>query len=111
MTFDDLYDLIEDEERSIDQRTKLALERIIQAETDWRTEVKTLDDFIGIIENEVLGESSKANVSKRLKQFEANIAGNAWEAESFTSLMEVFEYDPSKTLKEIFEEIINGLKN
>lgn len=111
MTFDDIYDLIEDDEKGIDQRTKLALERIIQAETDWRTEVKTLDDFICIIENEVLGESSKANVSKRLKQFEANIAANAWEAESFASVMEVFEYDQSKTLKEIYEEIINGLKS
>ena len=110
MTFDDLYDLIQDKEKGIDQRTKLALERIIQAATDWRTEVNTLDDFIGIVENEVLGESSKANVSKRLKQFELNVARNAWEAESFTSVMQVFEYDQGKTLKEIFEEIISGLK-
>lgn len=109
MTFDDLFDLIED--KRINSRTKLTAERIIQAETDWRTEVKTLDDFIGIIENEVNGVSSKANVSKRLRQFEANIAGKAWEAESFTSLIEVFKYDQSKTLKEIFEDIMLDLKN
>jgi hypothetical protein len=111
MTFDDIRNLIDDKRIGIDQRTKLALERIVQAESDWITEVKNLDDFIGIIENEVFGESSKVNVSKRLKQFEADIVGNSWEAESFTSVMEVFEYDQSKTLKEIFEEIINGLKN
>ena len=104
MSFKDLYDIIEDGNKAIDSKTKFAVERIIQAETDWRTEVKTLEGFIEIIENEVKVESSKENVGKRLREFELNIAGNTWEAESFTSLMEVFEYDECKTLKEIFEE-------
>lgn len=111
MTFDHLYDLIEDSKKAVDSRTKLAVERLIQAETDWRIEVKSLEDFINLIENEVNGESTKENVRKRLIKFELNIAVNAWEAESFTSLMEVFEYNESKTLKEIFEEIIIELKN
>lgn len=109
MTFDEIYNLIEDDNNNIDQRTKFALERIIQAETDWRTEIKSLKEFIGLIENRVNGESSIVNVSKKNKQFEANIPDNAWEAESFASIMEVFEYDPSKSIREIFEEITNGL--
>tara|TARA_R110002020_G_C16272013_1_gene771177 strand:- start:112 stop:447 length:336 start_codon:yes stop_codon:yes gene_type:complete len=110
MTFDELFELIDDESRVIDLRVKVAVKRIIQAETDWRTEVKTLEDFIEILENEVNGETSKENVSKRLRTFETNIAGNAWEAESFTSLLEVFEYNQNKSLKEIFEEIKLELK-
>ena len=110
MTFEELYDLIEGETGVIDTRIKVAVERILQAETDWRIEVKTLEDFIRILENEVNGETSKENVSKRLSSFQANIAENAWEAESFTSLLEVFEYDKSNSLQEIFEEIKLKLK-
>ena len=110
MTFDDLHDLIEDFEKEIPSKTKIAVEKIIQAEADWRTEVKTLEDFIHIIENVTNGVSSKENLSNQLRKFEMNAANNAWEAESFTSLMEVFEYDQTKTLKEIFEDVILDLK-
>lgn len=110
MTFDELDDLIENN-ADTDSKTRNAVECIIQAEIDWVTGVESLEEFIEIVENEVDGELSLENVANRLKVYQRNVLGNAWEAESFTSLLEVFNYDEQSTLNEILKGIINNTKN
>ena len=109
LTIDELFDFV-DENSQTESKMKIACEKILEAANDWRIEIYSLNEFYSIIEKLLGKESTKENISKRLKAYELNAVGNLWELEAFTSLIEVFKYNETMTLKEIFEEISNKLK-
>ena len=108
LTFDKLFDLVEENRFENETDRKIA-EKILEAENDWgdwKTSVKNLNEFIIALEKEVGGTVTKTSLNKLLKRYNRNIAQNAWEAESVCSLLEIFEFTKEVNLRKIFNELV-----
>ncbi len=110
MTFDKLFDLIEDNRFENDTDKKIA-EKIFEAERDWKmTSQESLNDFMTILEKETEETVTKTNLKKLLKKYNQNLSKYAWEAESICSLLEIFELTEESELRKIFSDIANKNK-
>jgi seryl-tRNA synthetase len=112
MTFDKLFDLIEENQFANESDKKIA-EKILEAENDWgdwKSSVNNLNEFINVLEKEVGGTVTKKSLNELLKKYNRNISQNAWEAESVCSLLEVFEFTQEVDLRKIFNELIEKTK-
>ena len=68
LTFDKLFDLIEENHFENETDKKIA-KKILEAERDWRISIKSLNDFITILEKEVDGTVTKTSLNKLLKKY------------------------------------------
>ncbi|MCP5468842.1 MAG: hypothetical protein H7A32_06195 [Deltaproteobacteria bacterium] len=84
--------------------TKKLIGILLEAINDWPSPIKSLADY----EKEVY-ELIREDVNRKtLERYISKIdySKNAWEAESLSQLLEVFNYfEEEKTLKEIFKKI------
>ena len=107
LTFDKLFDLVE-ENRFVNETDRKIAEKILEVENDWgdwKTSVKSLNEFIIALEKEVGGIATKTSLNKLLKKYNRNIAQNAWKAETVCSLLEIFELTKETELKKIFNNL------
>jgi hypothetical protein len=106
MTFDNLFDIVE--KKTFKNRTDLLIaERILEAERDWIKPLYYLNEFILELENEIGGETSKDNLIKLLNRYQKNgFTNSAWNTESVTILLEIFEFTEDSSLKTIFENLL-----
>ncbi len=107
LTFDKLFELVEENRFENETDRKIA-EKILEVENDWgdwKTSVKNLNEFIIALEKEVSGTVTKSSLNKLLKKYNRNIAQNAWEAETVSSLLEIFELTKETELRKIFIEL------
>jgi len=109
LTFDKLFDLIEENRFENETDRKIA-EKILEAERDWKKSLKTLNEFINILEQEVGGIVTKSSLNKLLKKYHRNIAQYAWESESVCYLIDIFELTKEIELKNIFKELTEKVK-
>lgn len=108
LTFDKLFDLIEEKQFTNETDKKIA-EKILEAERDWRISQESLNDFIIILEKETGGSVTKKSLSKLLKKYNQNIAQYAWEAESVCYLLEIFELTDLEDLRLVFTDLSNRI--
>jgi hypothetical protein len=109
LTFDSLFDLIEKNEIKNELDRKIA-EIILDAETDWIISIYSLNDFLVVLEKEINGETTKKNLEKQLKKYNRNIAKYAWESESISALLEIFDHTEEPDLRTIFFNLTEKLK-
>ena len=100
LTFDKLHDLIE-ENRFEKETDKRIAEKILDAERDWRISFETINEFISVLEKVVDGSVTKSSLNKLLKKYKRNISQNAWEMESVSYLLEIFELTKETELRKI----------
>jgi len=108
LTFDKLFDLIEEKKFENENDRKIA-EKILEAERDWRISMESLNDFIIILEKETAGSVTKKSLNKLLKKYNQNVAKYAWEAESVCYLLEIFELTDLEDLRLIFTDLSNRI--
>jgi len=104
MKIDLIYDLI-DKDLITDKFDKSISENILQAETDWDTEIESLEEFIIILEEEIKGETTLENLEALLLFYNQNLKNNTWKSESLCSLIEIFKCTGFNTLKRVFENL------
>ena len=112
LTFDKLFDLVEDN-RFVNETDKKIAEKVLESGNDWgdwKTSVKNLNEFIIVLEKEVGGIVTKTSLNKLLKKYNQNITQNAWKAESICSLLEIFKLTREVELKKIFLELTEKTK-
>ena len=109
LTFDELFDLIEKNEIRSDLDKKIA-EIILNAETDWIITIYSLNDFLVILEKEIDGETTKENLEKLLEIYNKKIEKFAWESESVSALMELFNLTDKSDLRTIFFDLTERIK-
>jgi hypothetical protein len=109
LTFDELYDLIE--ENQIEKETdKRIAKKILEAERDWRTSFETVNEFISVLEKAVNGTVTKSSLNKLLKRYKQNILQNAWEMESVSYLLDIFELTNETELRKIIINLTAKVK-
>ena len=108
LTFDKLFDLIEGNQFENETDKKIA-EKILEAERDWRISLEFLNDFITVLEKEVGGTVTKTSLDKLLKKYNQNIAQYAWESESVSYLLDIFDLTKKTELRIIFNELAEKL--
>ena len=86
------------------------MEKILEAERDWRISLESLNDFITILEKEVGGIVNKTSLNKLLKKYNRNIAQYAWESESVSYLLDIFELTNETELRNIFNKLTEKVK-
>jgi hypothetical protein len=107
LTFDKLFDLVEENRFSSETDRKIA-EKILEAENDWgdwKTSVKNLNEFIIALEKEIGGTATKTSLNKLLEKYNRNIAQNTWRAETVCSLLEIFKLTKETELRKIFNNL------
>jgi hypothetical protein len=109
MTFDKLFDLIEENQFENETDRKIA-EKILEAERDWKISLDSLNDFIIILEKEVGGNVTKTSLNKLLKKYNRNIAQYAWESESVCYLLDIFELTKETELRKIIINLTEKAK-
>ncbi|MBD3892162.1 hypothetical protein [Olleya marilimosa] len=109
LTFDKLFDLIEDNQFENEIDKKIA-EKILKAERDWNISLESLNDFITVLEKEIGGTATKTSLNKLLKKYNQNIAQYAWESESVSYLLDIFDLTKKTELRIIFNELTEKLK-
>jgi len=109
MTFDKLFDLIE-ENRFENETDKKIAEKILEAERDWRISFETLNEFISVLEKAVDGTVTKSSLDKLLKKYKRNISQNAWEVESVSYLLDIFELTKETELRKIINSLTEKVK-
>ncbi|MFI1770235.1 hypothetical protein [Thalassobellus citreus] len=109
MTFDKLFDLIEENQFENETDRKIA-EKILEAERDWRISLDSLNDFIIILEKEVGGNVTRTSLNKLLEKYNRNIAQYAWEAESVCYLLDIFELTRETELRKIINNLTEKVK-
>lgn len=108
LTFDELFDLIE--ENILSENEKLIAEKIIDSERDWRTSSETLNDFITELEYEIGEPVTKISLNRLMSVYKRNILKFAWEAESIFYLLEIFSLTEETNLRNIFIELTERVK-
>ena len=109
LTFDELHDLIE--ENRIEKETdKRIAEKILEAERDWRISFETVNEFISVLEKAVNGTVTKSSLNKLLKRYKQNILQNAWEMESVSYLLDIFELTNETELRKILINLTEKVK-
>ena len=63
-----------------------------------------------MLEKEINGETTKKNLEKQLKKYNRNIAKYAWESESISALLEIFDHTEEPDLRTIFFNLTEKLK-
>lgn len=109
MTFDKLYDLIEDNQFETETDKKIA-EKIFEAERDWRISFETINDFLNVLEKEVVGNVTKSSLNELLLKYKLNISKNAWEMESVSYLLDIFELTKETELRKIINNLTEKVK-
>ncbi len=109
LTFNKLRDLIEENQFENETDRKIA-EKILEAERDWRISLESLNDFIILLEKEVGGTVTKISLNKLLKKYNRNIAEYAWEMESVTYLLAIFELTEETELRNVFAGLTKKIK-
>jgi len=107
LTFDRLIDLT-DESGIYDQNDLKIIECILDAQNDWgetQNPVNSLNDFLMALEKEIGGNVTKKSLKKLLSKYHRNISQNMWEAESVSSLLQVFELTDRTDLNLIFTDL------
>jgi len=105
MTFETLFDTVE--KKAVENKTDLLIaERILEAEKDWIKPLYDLNEFILALETEIGGETSKDNLIKLLNRYQKKgFINSAWNTESVTILLEIFEFTEDNCLKTVFENL------
>jgi hypothetical protein len=109
MTFDKLFDLIEENRFETETDKKIA-EKILEAERDWRISFETINEFISVLEKVVDGTVTKSSLNKLLKKYKRNISQNAWEMESVSYLLDIFELTKETELRKIINNLTETVK-
>ena len=109
LTFDKLFDLIE-ENRFENETDKKIAKKLLEAERDWRISFETLNEFISVLEKAVGGTVTRSNLNKLQKKYKRNISQNAWEMESISYLLDIFELTKETELRKIIINLTKKLK-
>lgn len=111
MKIDDLLDLLESNQ--IENRfDKLIVERIIEAERDLKVPINDLNEFINFLEREVGSELIKENLELLLEKYCKNgFVNSAWNSESVSYLIDIFDWTGYSNLKLVFENLTNRLNS
>ena len=108
-TLDELFELVYNHPET-ESKVQIACENFVAAEIDWRTSSDNLEVFIDKVEKMIGGDSTKNNIIKLINKYEPFALNYAWELEYLTTLLNVFDYDKNKTLREIFNSICEDWK-
>ena len=82
------------------------LKIILAAINDWPNPNLTLEDYERAVSDFIGAETNKNNIEKKLKGI--NLYKFAWQAESLSELIEIFQfYKENLNLKDIFARIAN----
>ena len=83
---------------------KNGIEILLSAINDWSTPINNLCDYDLAVQNFIESVVTKRNIESALSKID--LSRFAWEAESLSSLIEVFDYfKESNTLSEIINEL------
>ena len=105
LTFDELFDLIE-ENRFENLTDKKIAEKILEAENDWKmTSQESLNDYMIVLETETGETVTMTSLKKLLKKYNRKDTQFGWEAESVCSLLEIFELTKETDLRKIFSQL------
>ena len=104
LTFDQLFDLVEEDSFENETDKKIA-QSILDAERDWRTSIKSLSDFINILEKEINGLVTESNLKILAKKYNGNIGKYSWESESVSYLLDIFKLTQETELKKVFIQL------
>jgi hypothetical protein len=105
MTFETLFNAVEN--KTVENKTDLLIaERILEAERDWINPLNDLNEFILALETEIGGKTSKANLITLLERYQKDgFINSAWNTESVTILLEIFDFTKDNSLKTVFENL------
>lgn len=98
------------ESEKITRTIKEIISILLVAINDWPTPIISLGDY----EKDVYKLIGEEVSRKTMKEYISNIdySKNAWEGESLSQLIEIFNYyEEEKQLKEIFKEIQGKIEN
>ena len=109
LTLDKLFDLVE-ENRFENENDKKIAEKILEAERDWRISFETVNEFITVLEKVVDGTVTKSSLNKLMKKYKRNILQNAWEIESISYLLDIFELTKETELRKIINNLTEKAK-
>ena len=77
---------------------------LLRAVNDWPNQISTLEEYEGNIQKLFGGPVTRVNLNAFLKK--VDYSKSAWEAESLSQLVEVFNYyDEGKSLAEILSDL------
>lgn len=98
----EVEEMVENEKFSLEIRNGLKF--LLSAINDWSAPVNNLYDYDLAVQNFIESLVTKRNIEISLSKID--ISRFAWEAESLSSLIEVFDYfKESNTLSEIINEL------
>ena len=83
--------------------------KLIDAQRDWRTSIPTLFDFIQVFELEVNDQLTKSNLNKLMDRYQRNIPRYAWEIESLSYTLDIFEWTTKEDLKETIIDLVKRI--
>jgi hypothetical protein len=92
-----------------DATDKRTIEILLASINDWPKAVNSLEEYAIQVDDFIGGEVTQNNIMKTLKSIDHLKA--AWQAESLTQLIEIFEYyDRGKTLSEIITVLTDSIR-
>jgi hypothetical protein len=92
------------ESNHVTEEIKFIVNTFLRAINDWPNQIENLDDYEFEVHDFIKGETQKKNIVKTLNNIDLN--KYAWQAESLTQLLEVYNYfDKDLSLKEIIEKL------
>lgn len=84
------------------------IEILFSALNDWPININNLYDYELAVQNFIMNTTTKKNIEFTLSMI--NISKYAWEAESLSSLLEIYDYfEDGVSLKKIIDEISYAL--
>jgi hypothetical protein len=102
-SIEEIEELIDKEQFS--PKIKVVAEIILTAINDWPNPIGNFYDYDLAVQNFIMNTTTKKNIELALSKIDISIY--AWEAESFSSLLEVFDhFEKNISLKEIIENVI-----
>ncbi|MBA4198890.1 MAG: hypothetical protein C0459_15195 [Chitinophaga sp.] len=81
------------------------VETLLSAVNDWSNPLDNFNDYEIAVQHFIKNITTKNNIESALKN--VNVSSYAWEAESLSSLIKIYDYfEEGITLKEIIDKII-----
>jgi len=93
-----------EDEINIDATIKKIVSTFLVAINDWPTDISTIENYELAVHSFIKGVTTEANIKKAEKTI--SVANNAWQFESLSQILEVFNYYKQGTsLKQIVDDV------
>ena len=88
----------------LNPHTRKVIDIFLSAINDWPNSILTFEDYESEVEKFINGVTTKNNLQNILNKIDFSI--NAWQAESLSQVIEVFQYyNENMSLKSIIEDL------